>query len=357
MSGRATGAAAQVAFCEETTWGQLPAAPGTGILYGMNLKNESIGIKKNTFKSETINAKRAVVGLGDGNKAVDGSIVTDLLPQGLELLFAHLLGSKGTYTAGSTYNTRVIKGAAAYLEGLLMEKGFVDINEYVLHTGCRVNSCAVRMVQEGFHEVSFDIVGKDQWHSSTTAFSSTTSNWTRYDVAATPHELTGGLGGAPTFPPLDGFNGYEVEVYTTIDPANGTNTPGSYTKLTNVVSGSFNITNNVETDGYVFGDPFRASAQYLRRECSGEFACFFQNLNLYNRFLDGSPVGIKFKFIRGSYVMEFEFPLTKLGGETPAIAGIGGMNLPLRFEAAYESRAGGLATDVQLTITNTVSNI
>lgn len=351
---RATGSSAQVCISEETTWGQTPAAPATGILYGMSLKNESIGIKKNTFKSDMINNKRAVVGIGDGNKAVDGSIVTDLLPEGLELLFAHLLGEKGTYVAGSSYNTRTIKGVAAFLQGLFIEKGYTDIGQYTQHTGCRVNSMSVRMVQEGFHEVSFDFLGKDQWHSTATAFSSSNVTLTRYDTAGTTCNLPSGLGGSPTFADLDGYTGYEVQVYTTIDPSNGVNTPGVYTELSKVVSGSFNITNNIETDGYVFGSSFRESAEYLRRECSGEFSCFFENLNVYNHFIVGTEIGVKFVFTRGSYQFIVEFPRCKLGGETPAIAGIGGMNLPLRFEAAYSTTA---TTDVQVTFVNTTANI
>ena len=350
---RATGSSAQVCFCEETLWGQAPAAPTTGKLYGASLKNESLGIKKNTFKSEMINNKRAVVGLGDGNKAVDGSIVTDLLPEGLELLFAHLLGEKGTYTAGSGKNVRVIKGVAATLPGLLIEKGYVDIGQYVQHTGCRVNSMAVRLVQEGFHEISFDFLGKDQWYSTASAFDTDSVTLTRLDNGVTaPLVLAAGLGGAPTFPTLDGYTGYEIMVSTTINSA-GVSTPGAYHDLTKVVSGSFNITNNIETDGYVFGDSFRASAEYLRRECSGDFSCFFEDLKQYMHFVNGTEVGVKFTLTHGIYSMVFEFPRCKLGGETPAIAGIGGMNLPLRFEAAYHV---GSTTDVKLTITNTISD-
>lgn len=353
MSGRATGASAQVTFSEEASWGQHPAAPTSGLIYGLSLKNESMGIKKNTFKSEMINSKRAVVGITDGNKAVDGSIATDLLPEGLEILFAHLLGEYGSYTAGSGYNTRVIKGVAATLPGLLIEKGYVDIGQYVQHTGCRINSMAIRLVQEGIHEVSFDIIGKDQWRSSATAYGTSAVTLNRYDIANTPEVLPSGLGAVNVTPTKDGYNGYEIEVWTTID-SGGTNVPGVYTQLSNVVSGAINITNNVETDGYVFGDSFRASAQYLRRECSGEFACFFENLNIYTHFITGTEVGVMFKFIRGNYLMQFKFPRCKLGGETPAIAGIGGMNLPLRFEAAYDT---GTGTDVELTMTNTTANI
>src|SRR5574343_686616 len=91
---RASGAKTSVKFAQEKVWKQ-PIDPGDlGIVHGMNIRSINLVGNKNQFQSETINQFRAVVGLGDGNKAVEGNIVTDFLPEGMEVLLRALKAPK-----------------------------------------------------------------------------------------------------------------------------------------------------------------------------------------------------------------------------------------------------------------------
>ena len=331
MAERALGSNAAVKFCQEQVWGTTPVAPS--LIYGMSLRSEGIGSTKNLFQSETINAMRTVIGLGDGNKAVAGNISTDLFPEGLEVLIRHLLGAPTVVTTGSGPYTHVMKGDANYLEGLTIAKSFPNINQYFKYTGCRVNSMAIALVQEGFHNATFDFIGSAETLAQTEFLSSPTA----------------------VFPTKNGYTGYECKVYTTMNPADGIVSPSVYYELGYVTGGSININNNIETDSYVLGSPFRASALLGKRECTGDFTAFFRDAYLYAIYAAGTEVGVKFIFTNSTgQTMTFEFPKCKIGGEAPKIAGPGGINLPLNFQARYDSVAG---YDVKVTIVNTLTTI
>ena len=130
---RASGAKTSVKFAQEVEWKHAfsPEEYPLGDVYGLNIRSCSLGGSKNQFQSETINDKRAVVGLGEGNKAVEGDIVTDFLPEGQEILFRHLLGKdpNGCTRAlvedsnDEDYNKWRLrmKGVADTLQGLCVE--------------------------------------------------------------------------------------------------------------------------------------------------------------------------------------------------------------------------------------------
>lgn len=321
----ALGSNAVVKFCQEQVWGTTPAAPAK--VYGLNLRNESLGSTKNLFQSETINQHRSVVGLGDGNLAVAGNIVTDLFPEGLEVLLRHLLGNPTVATTGSGPYTHIMKGAAGYLEGLSIEKGFVNITQYFKYSGCRINSMNINLVQEGFHEVTFDFIGKEETLATATQ-----------------------IDGSPVYGNKNGYTGYQCVVST--DHASA----GNFVALGNVVSGSISINNNVETDKYVLGSSARASALPGKRECKGDFTVFFEDAALYNVYKTGVECAIKFVFTNVTgQTLTILFPVVKLGGEAPKIASAGGVNLPLNFQARRDDVTQ--LTDVVFTLVNTVATI
>jgi len=321
---RASGAKTSIKFAQEKVWKTAIEPGDLGTIFGMNVRSCNLGGSKNQFQSETINQFRAVVGLGDGNKAVEGSIVTDFLPEGLEVLLRHLLGKGTVVTTGSGPYTHLLEGEADTMQGLMIQKAFTNIDEYFVYRGCRINSMAINVVQEGFHDVTWDIIG------TTEAIESADQ------LDATP----------AVYPTKSGFTGYQAKVQTDIS--------GSWADLGNVVSGNLNITNNVETDGYVLGSDERAAAEHGTRECTGGFAMFFEDTTLYQAFLAGTECGIRWVFDNGTESITFEFPKVKMGGDSPAIESAAGVNLNLTFQARLDSVAG---TDVKVTIVNSVTEV
>jgi hypothetical protein len=182
---------------------------------------------------------------------------------------------------------------------------------------------AIDIIQEGFTGVTFDVVGKQETSGSTS-----------------------GIVGSAVYPSKDGFNGYQCSVW--IDST------GSYVKVGNVTKGSINITNNIETDAFVLGSQYRADAAFGKRQCSGDFTMFFEDLLYYNLFLNGTEVGIKFLFDDGTHSITFEFPAVKLGGSSPQISNAAGINLDLNFKA---KRSTSDDTDVICTFVNDAPTI
>lgn len=327
---RATGSNVVVRMAQEATWGTVNPSPAH--VYQVGFKSFTLKGAKGTFESEMINAQRCTIGIGDGNNTVDGNLVSDLLPEGLELFIMHALGNPTVTTTGSGPYTHVMKGTPGFFQGLTLEKGFTDIGKFFSYTGCRVNTMQVNLVQEGLHEVTFGFIGKEESDPADATF-----------LSGTPLSFT-----------KNGFSGYNVVLYTTMNDS-GVITPGSYHALGFVPSGSFSINNNIETDGFVMGSDSRASAQLGKRACSGEFTTFFENTYIYQLYKDCQELGIKFVFDNDQgQTMSFEFPCVKLGGNTPEVQNFQGLNLPLSFTAKYDSTAG---TDVIVTIQNTLATL
>jgi hypothetical protein len=321
---RASGAKSSVKFAQEKVW-KKPIAPGElGIVYGMNIRSINLGGNKNQFQSETINQFRAVVGLGDGNVAVEGSIVTDFLPEGMEVLLRHLLGKSVVNTTGSGPYTHVLQGVADTMQGLMIQKSFTNVNEHFVYRGCRINGMAINVIQEGFHDVTWDIIGTSEQIFDKDQFE----------------------GQSVIYPTKSGFTGYQATVQTDIS--------GSWVDLGNVISGNLNITNNVETDGYVLGSSERAAAEYGTRECTGGWTMFFEDTELYSRYQIGVECGLRWVFDNGYESITFEFPKVKLGGDSPAIESAAGVNLNLTFQARLDVDSG---TDVKVTIVNSTTEI
>lgn len=319
---RATGAKTAIVATQEAVWGELNAAPAS--VLGFYVRSFNLGGSKNTFQSETINQHRAIVGLADGNKAVQGNMVTDLLPECLEVLLRHLLGKGTVTTTGSGPYTHVIKGSPDTLEGLSFQKSFTNISKHFLYTGTRLNSMAIDIVQEGFHGVTWDFIGKGETIHAT-------------------EQITIASG---VFPTKNGYNGYQASIE--IDTGSG------YTALGRVVSGSINIANNVETDGYVLGSAERASCEYGTRECSGGFSMFFEDTTLYELYSAGTECGLKYVFNNGVDSTTFKFPKVKLAGTSPEITSAAGINLDFTFQARVDP---GSNTDVEVTIVNSLPSI
>ena len=316
---RAVGSKTSVIFRQEYTWGEL-SSDSSLTNHLCPVRDCSLTSSMNTFQSDTIDATRAVLGLGNGNRAVQGSISMDLYPEGLELFFKYLLGDTVTTTGSGTY-THVIKGTSDTMEGLTIEKGFTNIDNYYLYKGCRVNSMTIDIVQEGFHGVTFDFVGKSETLSTTSS----------------------SLGSAVQISESDGYTGYHCTV--TVDGV----------LQSNVKSGNITITNNVETDGYVLGSQFRASAEYSKRECSGEFTMFYEDATLYQKYINADEVPVKFVFTdEDGKSLTIEFPICKLSGDAPSINSTSGVDLTMKFNARYSSTDG---TDVIFTIVNNQAEV
>ena len=334
---RASGAKTSVKFAQEVEWKHPfdPEVYPLGNVYGLNIRSCSLGGSKNQFQSETINDKRAVVGLGEGNKAVEGDIVTDFLPEGQEVLFRHLLGKDPDGTSkvlvddasdedNGKWRLRM-KGVADTMQGLCVEKAFTSLDRYFIFRGCRINTMTLNLIQEGFHDITWNFIGTSEEIKSASEFAGKTASYCNDN----------------------GYTGYQAKIEI-MRPARtdetGTAQPAdtSWVTLGNVTTGNITITNNTETDGYVLGSDERASAEHGTRQCTGSWTMFFESVDLYNIFLKGLECKLRFVFESPiGKIIRIVFPCVKLGGDSPAIESAAGINLNLTFQAKYQPAIDG----------------
>lgn len=327
---RASGAKTSVKFAQEVEWkhGFNAEEYPLGDVYGLNIRSCNLGGSKNQFQSETINAMRAVVGLGEGNKAVEGDIVTDFLPEGQEVFFRHLLGKDpdgckrvivddASDEDNGKYRIRM-KGVADTMQGLCIEKAFTSLDEYFVYRGCRINTMTLNLIQEGFHDITWNFIGTSEEIHKQTEFAPEASYCND-----------------------NGYTGYQAVIQ--IKRPERTNDDGAvipadteWVTLGNITTGNITITNNTETDGYVLGSDERASAEHGTRQCTGSWTMFFESVDLYNIFLKGLECKLRFIFESPvGKIIRFIFPCVKLGGDSPAIESAAGINLNLTFQAKY----------------------
>lgn len=330
---RASGAKTSIKFAQEVEWKHefSPEEYPLGNVYGLNVRSCSLGGSKNQFQSETINDKRAVVGLGEGNKAVDGSIVTDFLPEGQEVFFRHLLGKDPDGCKrvlvndpqdedNGKYRIRM-KGVADTMEGICIEKAFKSLDEYFIYRGCRINTMTLNLIQEGFHDITWEFIGTSEEIQKVSEFESKEASYCNDN----------------------GYTGYQAKIQ--IKRPQRTNELGepveadtNWVTLGNITTGNISITNNTETDGYVLGSDERASAEHGTRQCTGSWTMFFESVDLYNIFLKGLECKLRFVFEAPTgKIIRMEFPCVKLGGDSPAIESAAGINLNLTFQAKYDN--------------------
>lgn len=335
---RASGAKTSVKFAQEVEWKHpfTPEEYPLGNVYGLNIRSCSLGGSKNQFQSETINDKRAVVGLGEGNKAVEGDIVTDFLPEGQEVLFRHLLGKDDPNGRDRALVENSLdedygkwrlrmKGVADTMQGLCVEKAFTSLDRYFIFRGCRINTMTLNLIQEGFHDITWNFIGTSEEIKSVSEFAGKTASYCNDN----------------------GYTGYQAKIEImrperTDETGTHQDADTSWVTLGNVTTGNITITNNTETDGYVLGSDERASAEHGTRQCTGSWTMFFESVDLYNIFLKGLECKLRFVFESPvGKIIRIVFPCVKLGGDSPAIESAAGINLNLTFQAKYQPAIDG----------------
>src|SRR3990170_2625140 len=140
----AKGAKGQLLIDVETTYKSDPASPDGKII---PFVRESLVAKKNLIDSNSITGNRNKKVPGGGNIEVSGDIEIELSDTAHSLLFKHLLGSNTTTGASDPYTHTMKIGDLPV--GLVIDKGFTDIAQYLKYNGCRVAGATFTFPTEG----------------------------------------------------------------------------------------------------------------------------------------------------------------------------------------------------------------
>lgn len=310
---QATGAHAQLSYVEETTFGTTPGSPAMKLLKAATY-GATLGADIEELQSNSINSSRAVEAARGGNITVAGSLPFELPALGFGTILKHVLGAN--VTTGTGPYTHTIKRGALPV-GLTIEKGFTDISQYLVYTGCRFNSMALSLSPQGIVTGSLEVAGQDEAASGTSLGSPSS-------VAHNPfvhHEATVLEGGGAA----------------------------------DILGLEANITNNLKVDNFVVGNRNIVSLPAGKGDATGTVTFLFEDLVKYNKWLNETESSLKVTYSDGTNSIEFFWPKVKFfGGASPAIDTDQGIVLTMNFRAIYDSTE---ATDLKVTIINTEATI
>lgn len=310
---QAKGALGYIAYVPEVTWGTTPGTPAMIQLKAATY-GETLGMEIDEHISNSINSRRSVEIVRGGNKHIKGSVPIEFAALGLATVLKHALGPVVTTGAGP-YTHTIKRGALA--AGMTIEKGFTDIAQYFVFTGCKPEKLAGSVSPAGMFTGTLDFIGANMTASGTTLDASLTTS---------------------THTPF-----MEWEAVATEGGSAAT-----------VLAFDFEITNKLD-EVLAVGQRGPAAVTEGMGECTGNVTMMFENLTAFNKFLNETASELKIIFTNGANTLEFYFPEVRyIGDAVPKIANSQGVVVPLKFRAIYDTTE---LTDVKIVFVNTETTI
>jgi hypothetical protein len=284
----AKGSRFQIAYIPESTYGTTPSTPQMVLLPVTSANFEPV---KSALQSETIRSDRQVADLRHGNKTFRGDLAVEFRGDDFDALFDSLMMSAiatDTWKIGSTK------------KGLTFELGHLDTSTYEVFAGCLVNSFGIEVRPDEIVKANFGIVGL----TSTTGTS---------PLDATPTAFSSNT-------PYDSFSGV-------------VNEGGASAKVTAI---SLSLENNI-TPVFVVGSPTAIDMVEGRAVVTGSLTAVFENLTLYNKFINETESSLDFSLVSGGDTYAFTIERLKYTSVSKPIGGEGLIVADLKFQGLYDS--------------------
>ncbi|WP_028319344.1 phage tail tube protein [Desulfobulbus elongatus] len=318
----AKGSRSQVTIQQEESFGIAPSSPDAQLLYYSSC---TLALNRGQEQDDTLRGNRNPTKATRGSDDISGELAVNMQAYN-GLLFLGLLGAVDTAGAASPYTHVFTIGAE--LPSFLIEKGFLDIDQYFRYLGCKIGSLKVSITPFGAQKMTFGIMGAQEVTASA-AFD------------ATPADLT--------YMPFDGF-------------ALGTLQEGGMA-IADVTGVDLEISNDLDGDQYLLGGQGkRADIPEGRCSVSGTLRARFTNLALYTKAIEDATSSLKMIFGRGTGTgtagnesLEFFIPELTFSPKAPPISGPKGIVVELPFVGYYGSAAG--ASALQITLKSPTSTI
>lgn len=302
------GSRAGLSYVPEVTFGTTPVTP---TLIQLPYTSQSINLTKERVTGNDLQPDRMPRVDRHGNRSVAGDIVVDL--------------RKGDYDAllesafFNTWATDVLK-VGVTPKYFSIEDAATDIAQFRLFTGCAVSSLAVSIKPNQMVTGTFSMVGKDMTVSGTSVDPTKTASTGNapFDAYSGVLEL-GDAGGALS----------AVAVITGID---------------------FTIDNSLAPT-FVVGSASTPQLEYGMAKVEGTITAYFENLNLYNRFLNETETAFEVEVDdpTGTSTYTWLFPRVKFNGGDVPVDGETSRILNIPFVALYDTTEN---TSVKLTRTS-----
>lgn len=310
------GSSGYIAFTEESTWGVTPTTPSM-IRLSNNVYGESLGGSTDVLKSNAISSNRGSADVINGQIKSQGSVPFELgADDSFGSILKCLLGSNAVTTgAGPTY-THVLK-RGKLRKSLTIEKGFTDVNQYAVFTGCVINSMNISLDPNSLATGSFDVMAKG------------------FDFNQTPLDAT--------------LTSDVHKVYANFQA--GVLEGGVSAK---VVNADFTLTNDL-FDTRIIGSRESANIGLGRGSLEGNITFLFEDQTYIDKWLNSDETSLKFTYTNGVNSLSFEFPRCKYVDDVmPKIESDQGVLIKLKFIALVDSVEN---TDIIVTLVNSKATI
>lgn len=302
---------------QEATFGTTPVVPDAQVI---PFKSEGFAQDIELISSNVITGNRNPTKPVTGKRSVKGSLSTELNPY-MGVLLKHLLGAVTTTGASAPY-THVLK-VGALPTSLCFEKQFVDITQFFLYNGVRINKGGFQFGSSGFIDTTFDFAGQKETISGVS-------------IDATPRDL-GHLA----------FEGFEAAILE------------GGVSIASVTTVKLDIENALQTDLYTIGGGgIVGSIPAGKVKVSGSLTAIFDSITLYNKALNGTESALKLTLTHGTGLgtagnekIEFLVPELRFKASTPTIKDDKALMIEMPFEAYYDN--GTETSSVQITLMNT----
>jgi hypothetical protein len=272
------------------------AGTGSGAANFLELPHTSFGINlsKDIFQDDTIRSDRRRQFNIHGNRIVGGDIAVNLAHGAVDDWIASALYS---VFAADTISDGVVE------KSFTVEQGSLDIDQYSLYTGVKVNTWAVEVPVDGIVTSTFGVMGKQL-----------TISGTSIDASPTPPTV-----GEPFF------------------HAGGTFLVDSVA-VGNLSSISLSIDNGGQAN-YSLGVDTARDITVGFITITGSFTVYFDDADVFNDFLNETTAALDFTLTDGVNTMQFELPKIKYNGADRTVDGQGPILVTATFEALSNAGA------------------
>lgn len=318
---QAEGSRSAVAYIEEGPGG-FGVTPSAAFSWtGLRFTSESLGKDINVFESQEIRSDRMTSAIVRGNRNPNGDLSFELGRASHNLAIRHLLGGEWSTAGTVAPYTHTITGASSLpAAGLSIAKGFTDIPLYIVYAGSRIDSMSFDIPQEGFIGCSASIL------SLTEAAASATRPWSN----------------PLTYPTGDPYESVQTVVHAQAWNSAGSYTWNASTQLGIITAGRFTISNGIDPNSFVIGSTTRYSLPAGRRRIEGNMNVLLFDATLYNQYVDGTAMALRFVMTDGTYSHTWTFPNVRYAGPkpTPAVQNEQGIRYDMPWRAIRHENLG-----------------
>lgn len=293
----ATSNLTRLRYISEATFG---TTPGTGTSEDLRFTGESLNYTLSTETSQEIRSDRQIADLVQVGAEASGDVQFELSYGTFDSFMAAALG--GSWSTDDLTNGITVPFFS-------IEKGFTDINQYILFRGMAVNTMSLDFAAESILTGSFGFLGKDSIIAGTSGVPAVAAGGTLTEVMnATSNFADMSIGGS-TYP--CGINSISLNTDGGLRAQNAIGNLGACS----IAAGTFSPT--------------------------GSISVYFSDATIYSNYIANSPFALTWKVrdaAGNSYV--FSMPRVKITNATVVAGGLDtDVMLDLDYQALYDATA------------------